>query len=1366
MGRLPQQQHLHQHQQHSYHQQQQQQQMLHPHPSSASPPPQPGTAPPTAGGAPPSLEEMIAAAKAAATIAENMQEMVRWQLMQHQLHQLEIKQQEIKQKQLEQENHPLLRHIVSSRAGSNANHMALLGGSGGPGVMGGMPSSQHPEMILTRESPLYPSFQQQQQQPSIMHPQLDSLDHPLSLLNRLHPTQPSGSEILSHMGMSLAPLTASTLDDHTITSSAALISSLTAYPGSPPLHQDLTFLPPPSLSAFSTSSSYGRSTASSAEPSSRAASASKSPSMAAMLSDEDLELLSDHLLDSTMYAADTDDSATPGMPIDTVEAPSMGFRGVEEAKEELPGSVFSSPDMLKLKEGSEPPTAGRAKEEDGTLHRINGGPDDAPPAVIKKKRGRPPLKNPGEKGKRGKAGSTANVAVAVAAVMAANSARGKADEPRPLAMAQQAPASLFNLAPTLSPLRPSQTISLLSQPPPNNTSQQQQPTRPKHVRKVAHNAIERRYRNNINQRISDLKSVVPALNVPRSKASLASSSKKRSKEDDSDDDDTAAADDRDNLVDGIPAATKSNKATILRKATEYILHLKAEVENAKEEARRLRDIVEGRRGLLSPVSPYGLGVAMAAEPFSTMSASDAEANRLSPTSPPAGYASTVVGGVRMMAVLFMTAGILYVPDPFSGVASAETSSGSGMVVDALGARNGSDVVDAVNGRAAGVSTVSWISGGSDGWIVKTGGVWGADLLGTVAVNGVLGLWIAFKITLFAIGLFSILRIVFMIHQPKHRPSTAPQTRLTILTDRLALLSPSWRSSSSSTITTVVWTLWEALRVAVNFGGGAGGWVDALGRLGAPFLGTEGPEGRVMDAAEISRAAVEVLDLELANPSTDPLYRLRLSLFLLAESSLASSPSRILPTQLSPASLARIYLTSSLGIHTALSTLSGGNDRHFLKVLLEPLALTVWSLGCRMARHVEGAKDVEGRAVLWISRESSKEDGEILRYASTSLSRCCGEVDIGAMDVVSRRHRFNTLSQTVLRSIFDVSCPPLFALPTGSRYTVSTIPILRILADHLRTAEMFRDPLAKWCSASFAVMAAWAGVDADGSDPTVKRALLAATSVFLELDGAISKTLLADGGSQHPALFVASLAMNYGIIQRDVGGDAADKVLECILEKVGDNMKGYEEGYVGLVVSLVEFCALSWVLRSGEMKVGRDVVVRMRMMLPRFSERTWEGIGSDGKEVKVAVGRMVDCVRAWTDELISVFDERELELLIGGLAEMDVDDWKKHTDYRGYTENDEVVQWFWKYVKQLEAEKKANLLQFVTGTSRISVNGFKDLQGSDGPRRFTIEKTGELEQLPKSHTCFNRLELPPYKFYEKLAEKLTLAVEEGMGFGVE
>ncbi|KAH8118000.1 HECT-domain-containing protein [Phellopilus nigrolimitatus] len=136
------------------------------------------------------------------------------------------------------------------------------------------------------------------------------------------------------------------------------------------------------------------------------------------------------------------------------------------------------------------------------------------------------------------------------------------------------------------------------------------------------------------------------------------------------------------------------------------------------------------------------------------------------------------------------------------------------------------------------------------------------------------------------------------------------------------------------------------------------------------------------------------------------------------------------------------------------------------------------------------------------------------------------------------------------------------------------------------------------------------------------------------------------------------------------------------------------------------------------------------------------------------------------ELINVFDERELELLIGGMSEIDVDDWSKYTDYRGYEMNDEVIQWFWKCIRSWPTERKSRLLQFTTGTSRIPVNGFKDLQGSDGPRRFTIEKSGDPSQLPKSHTCFNRLDLPPYKDYASLEQKLTLAVEETVGFGQE
>ncbi|KAG4083630.1 HECT-domain-containing protein [Neocallimastix lanati (nom. inval.)] len=136
------------------------------------------------------------------------------------------------------------------------------------------------------------------------------------------------------------------------------------------------------------------------------------------------------------------------------------------------------------------------------------------------------------------------------------------------------------------------------------------------------------------------------------------------------------------------------------------------------------------------------------------------------------------------------------------------------------------------------------------------------------------------------------------------------------------------------------------------------------------------------------------------------------------------------------------------------------------------------------------------------------------------------------------------------------------------------------------------------------------------------------------------------------------------------------------------------------------------------------------------------------------------------DLISIFDERELELLISGVSEINVDDWESNTDYRTYKKDDKTVIFFWRCVREFENEMRARLLQFVTGTSRIPVTGFKDLQGSDGPRHFTIEKAGNPEDLPKSHTCFNRIDLPPYTSYEQLKQKLTLAIEEGITFQQE
>lgn len=137
------------------------------------------------------------------------------------------------------------------------------------------------------------------------------------------------------------------------------------------------------------------------------------------------------------------------------------------------------------------------------------------------------------------------------------------------------------------------------------------------------------------------------------------------------------------------------------------------------------------------------------------------------------------------------------------------------------------------------------------------------------------------------------------------------------------------------------------------------------------------------------------------------------------------------------------------------------------------------------------------------------------------------------------------------------------------------------------------------------------------------------------------------------------------------------------------------------------------------------------------------------------------------EWLRYFDERELELLLCGMQKIDIDDWQRHTSYRHYNRNSKQVIWFWQFVRDgLDNERRAKLLQFVTGTCRVPVGGFAELMGSNGPQKFCIEKVGKHNWLPRSHTCFNRLDLPPYKSYEQLAEKLSYAIDETEGFAQE
>lgn len=136
--------------------------------------------------------------------------------------------------------------------------------------------------------------------------------------------------------------------------------------------------------------------------------------------------------------------------------------------------------------------------------------------------------------------------------------------------------------------------------------------------------------------------------------------------------------------------------------------------------------------------------------------------------------------------------------------------------------------------------------------------------------------------------------------------------------------------------------------------------------------------------------------------------------------------------------------------------------------------------------------------------------------------------------------------------------------------------------------------------------------------------------------------------------------------------------------------------------------------------------------------------------------------------LSLFHPEEIELLICGSDEnyLDIDILKSITKYVGFkdresAERDATIAWFWEYMHLMDYTSHKKFLRFVTGSDRVPATGLQNLS-------FKISKAGTSfsERLPIAHTCFNELSLYTYKNKETLVRKMTLAVNESLGFGIK
>ncbi|PLN83981.1 hypothetical protein BDW42DRAFT_163967 [Aspergillus taichungensis] len=128
--------------------------------------------------------------------------------------------------------------------------------------------------------------------------------------------------------------------------------------------------------------------------------------------------------------------------------------------------------------------------------------------------------------------------------------------------------------------------------------------------------------------------------------------------------------------------------------------------------------------------------------------------------------------------------------------------------------------------------------------------------------------------------------------------------------------------------------------------------------------------------------------------------------------------------------------------------------------------------------------------------------------------------------------------------------------------------------------------------------------------------------------------------------------------------------------------------------------------------------------------------------------------------LSIFTPEALKTVVEGIQEIDIGELERHARYEGgFGPQHRVVRDFWAVARRFSPTKKAQLLEFVTASDRVPVNGIASIM-------FVIQKNGVGDaRLPTSLTCFGRLLLPEYSSRSVLEEKLNKALENARGFGV-
>ena len=135
-------------------------------------------------------------------------------------------------------------------------------------------------------------------------------------------------------------------------------------------------------------------------------------------------------------------------------------------------------------------------------------------------------------------------------------------------------------------------------------------------------------------------------------------------------------------------------------------------------------------------------------------------------------------------------------------------------------------------------------------------------------------------------------------------------------------------------------------------------------------------------------------------------------------------------------------------------------------------------------------------------------------------------------------------------------------------------------------------------------------------------------------------------------------------------------------------------------------------------------------------------------------------------LEGIFSVEELQFLISGQDNIDINDWKENTIYKGcYNPDHPVIKMFWEKIGSMQKMEIVKFLKFSTGSGSVPIDGFGSLKGIGGMiQKFTIEPfTNYSAENPDEYVfhkieakrCHHTIILPLYRNKSELDKAINI-----------